>query len=61
LRKSTRTLDRWRTLYIGPPATELLVRHVRNLEVSNLEVMTETADARPASWPMDVEGADFFR
>lgn len=43
------------------PATGLFVRHVRNLEVSNLEVMTETADARPAFWLMDVNGADFFR
>jgi polygalacturonase len=43
------------------PATGLFVRHVRNLEVSNLEVMTEAADARPAFWLMDVDGADFFR
>jgi hypothetical protein len=34
---------------------------VRNLEVSNLEVMTATADARPAFWLMDVDGVDFFR
>jgi hypothetical protein len=31
------------------------------LEVSNLKVMTETADARPAFWLQDVDGADFFR
>jgi polygalacturonase len=43
------------------PATGLFVRHVRNLEVSNLEVMTATADARPAFWLMDVDGVDFFR
>jgi polygalacturonase len=43
------------------PATGLFVRHVRNLDVSNLEVMIETADARPAFWLMDVDGADFFR
>lgn len=43
------------------PATGLFVRHVRNLEVSNLEVMTEVPDARPAFWLMDVDGADFFR
>jgi polygalacturonase len=43
------------------PATGLFVRHVRNLEVSNLEVRTEAADARPAFWLMDVDGADFFR
>jgi hypothetical protein len=43
------------------PATGLFVRHVRNLEVSNLEVMTATADARPVFWLMDVDGVDFFR
>ena len=37
----------------------LFVRRVRSLEVSNLEVMTEAADARPAFWLMDVDGADF--
>ena len=43
------------------PATGLFVRHARNLEVSNLEVMTEAVDARPAFWLTDVDGADFFR
>lgn len=43
------------------PATGLFVRHVRNLDVSNLEVMTAAADARPAFWLMDVDGVDFFR
>ena len=49
------------TMFGNLPATGLFVRHVRNLEVSNLEVMTETADARPAFWLMDVDGSDFFR
>ena len=49
------------TMFGNLPATGLFVRHVRNLEVSNLEVMTESADARPAFWLMDVDGADFFR
>jgi polygalacturonase len=49
------------TMFGEMPATGLFVRHVRNLEVSNLEVMTEAADARPAFWLMDVDGADFFR
>jgi len=49
------------TMFGNLPATGLFVRHVRNLEVSNLEVMTEAADARPAFWLMDVDGADFFR
>jgi len=29
--------------------------------VSNVEIATETADARPAFWLKEVEGADFFR
>ena len=49
------------TMFGALPATGLFVRHVRNLEVSNLEVKTEAADARPAFWLMDVDGADFFR
>jgi polygalacturonase len=49
------------TMFGDLPATGIFVRHVRNLEVSNLEVMTEVADARPAFWLMDVDGADFFR
>lgn len=49
------------TMFGDLPATGLFVRHVRNLDVSNLEVMTSTADARPAFWLMDVDGADFFR
>jgi polygalacturonase len=43
------------------PASGLLARHVRNLEVSNVEIATEQVDARPAFWLADVEGADFFR
>ena len=34
---------------------------MRNLEVSNVEVATEAADARAAFCLQDVEGADFFR
>jgi polygalacturonase len=49
------------TMFGDLPATGLFVRHVRNLDVSNLEVMTSTADARPAFWLMDVDGVDFFR
>ena len=43
------------------PATGFFVRHVRNLEMSNVEIVTRAADARPAFWLQDVEGADFFR
>ncbi|HEY0780131.1 MAG TPA: glycoside hydrolase family 28 protein [Gemmatirosa sp.] len=43
------------------PATGLFARHVHNLSVSNVDVVTESADARPAFWLADVNGADFFR
>ena len=43
------------------PATGFDFRRVRNLEVSNVEIATETADARAAFCLQDVDGADFFR
>ncbi len=43
------------------PATGFFVRHVRNLEMSNVEIVARAADARPAFWLKDVAGADFFR
>ena len=43
------------------PATGLFARHVRNLEMTNVEIATRTADVRPAIWMKDVVGADFFR
>jgi hypothetical protein len=46
----------------GPlPATGFFLRHIRNLEMSNVEIATENPDARPAFWLRNVEGADFFR
>jgi hypothetical protein len=42
------------------PASGIFARHVRGLEVSNFEVAPRAADARPAFWLNDVEGADFF-
>ena len=46
----------------GPlPARGFFFRNLRNLEVSNVEIATETPDARPAFWLKAVEGADFFR
>ena len=46
----------------GPlPATGLFARHVKNLEVSNLEIATEQKDARAAFFLQDVDGADLFR
>ncbi len=43
------------------PATGLFLRHVRNVQVSNVEIAVEKADARAAFWLADVEEADFFR
>jgi len=43
------------------PATGFFLRHVRDLEMSNVEIATRAADARPAFWLKDVDGADFFR
>lgn len=43
------------------PASGFFLRHVRNLEMSNVEIATLKADARPAFWLTDVDGADFFR
>ena len=43
------------------PATGFLIRHVRNLEMSNIEIAVEKTDQRPALTLVDVDGADFFR
>jgi polygalacturonase len=43
------------------PACGFFLRHIRNLEMSNVEIATETTDVRPAFWLKSVEGADFFR
>jgi polygalacturonase len=43
------------------PASGFFIRHVRNLEMSNVEIATINRDARPAFWVRDVVGADFFR
>jgi polygalacturonase len=46
----------------GPlPGSGFFLRHIRNLEMSNVEIATETPDARPAFWLKDIDGADFFR
>jgi polygalacturonase len=49
------------TMFGELPASGLFVRNVRNLELSNVEISTETPDARPAFWLKNVNGADFFR
>jgi polygalacturonase len=43
------------------PASGFFVRHVKNLEFGNVEIVTEKPDSRPAFWLDTVEGADFFR
>ncbi len=49
------------TMFGALPATGFYVRHVRNLEMSNVEIATREADHRPAFALVDVDGADFFR
>jgi hypothetical protein len=45
----------------GPtPAFGFFLRHVRNLEMSHVEVASAAADARPAFYLDAVERADFF-
>ena len=45
----------------GPmPASGFFLRHVRNVEMSHVEIAHETPDARPAFDLTDVERADFF-
>ena len=48
-------------IYGALPATGFYMRHVRNVEVSNVEIATEAADARAAFCLDNVEGADCFR
>ena len=49
------------TMFGNLPATGVFARRVRNLEFSNVEIATETPDARPAFHLDDVDGADLFR
>ena len=45
----------------GPmPAYGFFLRHMRNLEMSHVEIAAKTADARPAIYLADVERTDFF-
>ena len=43
------------------PATGLFMRHMRNVELSNVEVATVAPDPRPGVWMQDVIGVDAFR
>ena len=45
----------------GPtPCHGLFIRHLKNLEMSHIEVAPANADPRPAFWLEDVQRADFF-
>lgn len=43
------------------PTCGFFLRHIRNLEATNIEIATQLADRRPPFVLVDVEGADFFR
>ena len=48
-------------LPFGPtPSHGFYIRHLRNLEMSHVEVAPANADPRPAFWLEDVHRADFF-
>ena len=45
----------------GPtPCQGFFIRHLKNLEMSHVEVAPAKADSRPAFWLEDVQRADFF-
>ena len=43
------------------PATAFFLRYAWNIELTNVEVATAQADARPAIWADHVDGLDVFR
>lgn len=43
------------------PASGFFLRHLRNIEMTNVEIAMQQPDARPVFWMQDVEGADLFR
>lgn len=49
------------TMFGALPATGFFVRHVKNLEMSNVEIATREPDLRPTFSLIDVDGADLFR
>ncbi len=49
------------TMFGDLPASGFFIRHARNIEMSNIEIVTQSPDARPTFWLEDVDGADFFR
>jgi len=49
------------TMFGVLPATGFFIRHVDNLELTNVEIATEFDDARPALFLEEVASADLFR
>ena len=49
------------TMFGDLPATGIFARHVKNVELTNVEIATESVDPRPAFYFDGVAGADFFR
>jgi hypothetical protein len=49
------------TMFGDLPATGFFMRHIRGVEMSNIEIQVAKPDPRPALWLEDVAGADFFR
>ncbi len=47
-------------MFGATPASGLFLRHIRNLEMSHVELANTAPDARPAFYLDDVERADFF-
>jgi len=43
------------------PSNGFFIRHVKNIDMSNIEICPQKEDLRPAFVLNDVEGADFFR
>ncbi len=43
------------------PASGFFLRHVNNIEFTNVEIACRQPDARPVFWLSQVDGADFFR
>ena len=43
------------------PASGFFLRHVKNIELTNVEIAILEPDARPVFWMDDVDGGDFFR
>jgi len=72
--EASKPMPDWRTLQVpeiedaypellrfGPtPCNGFFVRHLKNLEMSHVEVAPANADPRPAFWLEDVHRADFF-